>query len=354
MEDDMKKRFFRIIVLVIIASAVIFSVQWYREKENRIENGNLKIYGTIDIRDARLAFKEQERISAVLVEEGDRVEAGQNLARLDSERLKAQIAEAEAQIGVQQEVVKRLKSGSRSQEIDQARAEVEAARVMVHNDKQILDRLLKTSGGTSEQEIDDARSRLLVEQAQLEVKEKALNLALEGPRKEDIAAAGKRLEALQANLSLLQIRLEDMTLKAPTAGVIQSRILEPGEMADPTHPVFILALTDPKWVRAYIPEPELGRIRLGMKTSVVNDSFPGKSMDGWVGFISPIAEFTPRTVETEDLRTKLVYEIRVFVHDDHDLLRLGMPVTVIIDEKAPVKAVDEVFSSSENKPAAGE
>jgi len=130
--------------------------------------------------------------------------------------------------------------------------------------------------------------------------------------------------------------------------------LEPGEMAGPTHPVFILALTDPKWVRAYVPEPELGRIRLGMKARVLNDSFPEKSLDGWVGFISPVAEFTPRTVETEDLRTKLVYEARVFVQDEQDLLRLGMPVTVLIDEKAPVKAADKVSSSSENKPAAGE
>ena len=352
----MKKRFFRIIVLVIIAAGVIFSVRWYREKENAIENGNLKIYGTIDIRDAGLAFIEQERISEVLVEEGDRVQASQVLARLNSDRLEAQIAEAQAQIAAQQEIVKRLKTGSRPQEIDQARAEVEAVRVMVRNDRQILERLQKTSvsGATTEQDLDDARSRLLVEQAQLEVKEKALNLVLEGPRKEDIAAAESHLEALQANLSLLQIRLEDMTLKAPTAGVIESRILEPGEMAGPTRPVFILALTDPKWVRAYIPEPELGRIRLGMKASVLSDSFPGKSMVGWVGFISPVAEFTPKTVETEDLRTKLVYEVRVFVHDDQDLLRLGMPVTVIIDEKASVKAADTVSSSSENTPAAGE
>ena len=350
----MKKRFFRIFVLVIIAAAVIFGARWYLEKENDTGNGRLKIYGTIDIRDASLAFNEQERIVEVLVEEGDPVKAGQVLARLDSERLKAQVDEAQAQIGAQQEVVKRLKTGSRSQEIEQARAEVEAARIMVHYDKQLYDRLQETSGATSEQALDDARSRLLVEQAQLEVKEKALNLVLEGPRQEDIAAAEKRLEALQANLSLLQIRLGDMTLKAPTPGVIESRILEPGEMAGPTRPVFVLALTDPKWVRAYIPEPELGRIRLGMKASVLSDSYPGRSLDGWVGFISPVAEFTPRTVETEDLRTKLVYEARVFVHDEHDMLRLGMPVTVLIDENAPVKADDADSPSSENKSGVGE
>ena len=350
----MKKRFFRIIVLVIIASAVAFSVRWYWENEKETGNGQLKIYGTIDIRDASLAFIEQERIAEVLVEEGDQVKAGQVLARLDTDRLKAQIVEAQAQIAAQEEVVKRLKTGTRSQEIEQARAEVEAAQATVHNDKQLLDRLQETSGATSKQTLDNARSRLLVDQAQLEVKKKALNLALEGSRKEDIAAAERHLEALQANLSLLQIRLEDMTLKAPTAGVIESRILEPGEMAGPTRPVLVLALTDPKWVRAYVPEPELGRIRLGMKASVLSDSFPGESMDGWVGFISPVAEFTPRTVETEDLRTKLVYEARVFVHDNRDMLRLGMPVTVLIDEHAPVKETASDLSSSENKPGIGE
>lgn len=350
----MKKRFFRIIVLGVFAIAIIFSVQWYREKKNWTENGNLKIYGSIDIRDASLAFKEQERISEVLAEEGDRVQAGQVLARQDSDRLEAQIKEIQAQIAAQNEVVKRFRSGSRPQEIDQARAEVEAVRVKVGNDKQIFDRLKKSSDATSEQALDDARSRLLAEQAQLEMKEKALNLVLEGPRKEDIAAAEWRLEALQANLSLLQIRLEDMTLKAPAAGVIENRILEPGEMASPTTPVFILALTSPKWVRAYIPEPELGHIHLGMKASVLNDSFPGKIMDGWVGFISPVAEFTPKTVETEDLRTKLVYEARVFVHDEQDILRLGMPVTVIVDKNAPDMKTSSVLQPSDNTPIAGE
>jgi HlyD family secretion protein len=353
----MKKRFFRILVVVLVVATVIFSVRWYRDKEEEDAGGNLKIYGTIDIRDASLAFNEQERISEVLVEEGDRVQAGQTLARLKTDRLTAQISEVRAQAAAQQEVVKRFRAGSRPQEIDQARAEVEAARTTVHNAEQVLERLQKTSGSgaTSQQDLDDARSRLLVETAQLEVKKKALNLVLEGPRREDVAAAEKRLEALQADLSLLHIRLEDMTLKAPTAGVIESRILEPGEMAGPTRPVFILALTDPKWVRAYIPEPQLGRIRLGMRAKVLSDSFPDQTMDGWVGFISPIAEFTPKTVATEELRTQLVYEARIFVHDDQDRLRLGMPVTVLVDENAPVKASGAAAPPSETAaPVVGE
>jgi HlyD family secretion protein len=102
-------------------------------------------------------------------------------------------------------------------------------------------------------------------------------------------------------------------------------------MASPDRPVVTLALIDPKWVRAYVPEPDLGRIKLGMTAKILSDSFPDQTFDGWIGFISPVAEFTPKTVETEDLRTKLVYEVRVFVHDSKDLLRLGMPVTVIVD-----------------------
>jgi HlyD family secretion protein len=266
------------------------------------------------------------------VEEGDRVTAGQVLARLQTHRLEAQIREAEAQIAAQKEVVKRFEVGTRWQEIEQARAEVAATEAKVRNSRLNFERIKKTSGAgaTSEQALDNARAQLDVDQAQLKVKEKALNLALEGPRKEDIAAARNHLEALKASLSLLKIRLSDMTLTSPAAGVIQNRNLEPGEMASPDRPVVTLALTDPKWVRAYVPEPDLGRIKLGMKAKILSDSFPNQIFEGWIGFISPVAEFTPKTVETEDLRTKLVYEVRVFVHDSKDLLRLGMPVTVIV------------------------
>jgi HlyD family secretion protein len=210
---------------------------------------------------------------------------------------------------------------------------VAAAKATVRNSMLNFERIGKTSGAgaTSRQALDNARAQFDVDDAQLKVKEKALNLALEGPRKEDIAAAKNTLEALKASLSLLQIRLADMTLTSPATGIIQNRILEPGEMASPTRPVVTLALTDPKWVRAYVPEPDLGRINLGMKAKILSDSFPDQNFEGWIGFISPVAEFTPKTVETEDLRTKLVYEVRVFVHDSKDMLRLGMPVTVIVD-----------------------
>jgi HlyD family secretion protein len=327
------KRLIRIIILVVLVSAVILGVRWFLQAEGNQSASELRIYGNIDIRKADLAFNEQERIAQVLVEEGDRVTVGQVLAILQTNRLEAQIEEAKAQIAAQQEVVKRFESGTRPQEIEQARAEVEAAKATVRNSMLNFERIGKTSGAgaTSRQALDNARAQFDVDDAQLKVKEKALNLALEGPRKEDIAAAKNTLEALKASLSLLQIRLADMTLTSPAPGIIQNRILEPGEMASPTRPVVTLALTDPKWVRAYVPEPDLGRINLGMKAKILSDSFPDQNFEGWIGFISPVAEFTPKTVETEDLRTKLVYEVRVFVHDSKDMLRLGMPVTVIVD-----------------------
>jgi multidrug resistance efflux pump len=327
------KRLFRIIILVVLVSIAVLGVRWFENMKKNGSGAELKIYGNIDIRKADLAFNEQERIVGVLVEEGDRVSKGQVLAMLQTHRLEAQIKEDEAQIAAQQEVVKRLEAGTRPQEIAQARAELAAAKATVHNSKLNLERISKTSGvgATSQQALDNARAQFDVEEARLKVKEGALNLALEGPRKEDIAAAKNTLEAFKASLSLLKIRLGEMTLISPAAGVIQNRILEPGEMANPSRPVLTLALTDPKWVRAFVPEPDLGRINLGMKATVLSDSFPDQRFKGWIGFISPVAEFTPKTVETEDLRSKLVYEVRVFVHDLKDQLRLGMPVTVLVD-----------------------
>jgi HlyD family secretion protein len=211
---------------------------------------------------------------------------------------------------------------------------VTAAKADVQNADVSYKRIEETSetGAASEQALDDAKSRLEVTRARLKIAENALALALEGPRKEDIAAAEKNLEALEESLSLLNVRLSDMILKAPASGIVQSRILEAGEMAGPTKPVITLALIDPKWARVYVSEPDLGRIASGMSAKIYSDSFPGEPIEGWIGFISPTAEFTPKAVQTEELRTKLVYEVRVFVKDPDDRLRLGMPVTVTVDQ----------------------
>lgn len=331
MPHFMKKAFPVIILILAAAGAYIY---WQNQNKKQDEHtGIFKIYGTIDIRDASLAFTEQERIEAVLVEEGMRVKKGQVLAKLRTAKLDAAIKALKARIAAQQETVAKLEAGSRPQEIDQARAEVRAAGARVANVARTVKRLKATSrsGASSIQNYDDAKAQLKVEQAQLDAGRKALDLLIEGPRKEDIAAARNQLDALGANLDQLRVRLSDMTLTAPADGVIQSRILEQGELAGPSKPAFVLALCDPKWVRAYTPEPMLGKINLGMTAQIFTDTFPGQPLEGWVGFISPVAEFTPRAVATEDLRTQLVYETRVFVKDPKNILRLGTPVTVAVN-----------------------
>src|SRR5215470_13434724 len=177
-------------------------------------------------------------------------------------------------------------------------------------------------------------SRLIPEVAQAEARvqqtRKAYELEVKGPRKEDIDQAEAQQQANKAQLALLRQQLADAQLVAPLDAVVRSRLMEPGEMASPQKPVFSLAITDPKWVRTYVSETELGWIFPGMSASVAVDSFPDRRFAGWIGFISPVAEFTPKSVETQELRTSLVYEVRVFVKDPIDELRLGMPASVYL------------------------
>jgi HlyD family secretion protein len=167
-----------------------------------------------------------------------------------------------------------------------------------------------------------------VADAKLEVNQKALDLAVAGPRVEDVAQAEAQLGANEAQLAFMRRQLADTDLISPVDGIVRSRLMEPGEMASPQRPVFSLAIIDPKWVRTYVSERDLGKARTGMRATVMVDSFPGRTFEGWIGFVSPIAEFTPKAVETAELRTSLLYEVRVFVKDPGNDLPLGMPATV--------------------------
>jgi HlyD family secretion protein len=176
--------------------------------------------------------------------------------------------------------------------------------------------------------MDAALATLTTAQARLAANRQALTLQVTGPRREDIAQGEAQLRSDEAQLALVRQQFTDAELRAPLDSVVRSRIVEPGEMSSPQKSAFTLAILDPKWVRAYVAEPDLGAVREGLQATVSVDAFGGRSYSAWVGFISPTAEFTPKSVETTDLRSSLVYEIRVFVHDPNDELRLGMPATV--------------------------
>jgi HlyD family secretion protein len=290
------------------------------------------IYGNIDIRQVQAAFDDNGRILDLKVQEGDRVKKGQLLAELDPVRFQDAVAKDQGQVAAQEQVLARLLAGSRPEEIAEARAEAAAAQATLGNAEITWQRQqsLAAEQYVPKQSLDNAAAALKTARANLDHAQQALILAIKGPRKEDIAAARHQLQADQAALSLAQRELVDSKLYAPEEGVVQDRILEPGDMVNPQTPVFTLALDNPVWVRAYLPEKALGQVRLGMKAWIESDSFPGKRFPGWVGFISPTAEFTPKTVETTELRTELSYRVRVYACNPEHRLRLGMPVTVEI------------------------
>lgn len=319
-----------LIVVLVLAGGVSW---WLMRRDNASKE--IALFGNVDLRQVQLSFNNSERIAAVLVQEGDRVRRGQVLARLHTRRLEPQLAQAVAQAAAQRQVVARLRNGSRPEEIEQARANVEAAKADLSHARQQYQRLqsaAEVSAGRAvrQQDVDAAKAALQVAEAKLAVNQQALDLAVIGPRKEDIAQAEAQLRANEAQAALLRQQLADAQLEAPVDAVVRTRLMEPGEMASPQSPVFSLAITDPKWIRAYVAEPDLGRIRPGMTASIAVDSFPDRRFDGWIGFISPVAEFTPKAVQTEELRTSLVYEVRVFVKDPADELRLGMPASVYL------------------------
>ncbi len=325
-----KKRLIAIPILLLVA----LGGWWLWRSQHHAGNiHELTLYGNVDVREVNLAFNGNQRIVRMLVNEGARVKKGQVLAELDTRYLKADVDQAKAQVSAQQQVLAALRAGSRPQQIRQARANVDGAKVDMDNARVNYQRLrdLAAKHLASMQQRDDARTAMDVAQARLDAAQQTLALAIEGPRTEDIAAAAATLRAREAALSLATTALADAVLKAPADGIIRNRILEPGDMASPQQPVYTLALADRIWVRAYVSETDLGRIHPGMAATVTTDSYPDKVYHGSVGYISPTAEFTPKSIETPEVRTTLVYQVRVYVSDADNQLRLGMPATVHID-----------------------
>ncbi len=332
----MQRKIF-LLLFVMLALGASGTAAWYFGNQRADGAGTLALYGNVDIRQVQLAFNGSERIAQMLVKEGDPVKKGQLLATLDTDRLGHNVDLQQAQVASQQQVVSRLVTGSRPEEISKAQADVEAARIDAENAESTWQRQkeLVEQHFVAKQQADNARAAADAAQARYHALQETLKLVQMGPRKEDIAAARAMLKANQAAVEVARKALADASLYAPDNGIIQERILEPGDMASPQRPVYTLALTDPIWVRAYAQESDLGKLKPGMRAEVSTDSFPGKKYRAWIGYISPTAEFTPKSVETKEVRSSLVYQVRIFVCNPQDELRLGMPATVTIPLNEP-------------------
>lgn len=341
----------KILVLLLLAALGYGGYRYYQAQHPpQTDTGVLTLYGNVDIREVELAFKDTERISAVFVQEGDQVLKGQVLAEQETDRLRKNIEATKAALQAQNFVVQRLKNGSRPEEISEAKAQVEQAEAELVLAERVFVRqtALLASGAAPQQDQDDARAARDVARGTLQVARENLKLLEIGPRWEDISEAEATLRQQEAELALLLVTLEESKLRAPKDAIVRSRNLEPGDMATQQTPVYSLAVVDPKWIRTYVPEADLGRIRPGMRGYATIDAWPERRLAGWVGYISPVAEFTPRSVETPELRTSLVYEVRFNVNDPENNLRLGMPATVIIDTNT------EASPPADATPAGGE
>lgn len=290
----------------------------------------LVLYGNVDIRQVSLAFNSSERIDEMTKNEGDTVTKGEVLAKLNTRPLELAIERQKAAISAQEAQVEKLHNGSRSEDIASAQAQVNALSATEANARVYYNRMLKlrSTGAISRQTADNAEAQWKSADANLNNAQAVLDKAVNGARKEDVSVAEAQLAELKAQLKTYEYNLSQATLVAPEDGVIRSRLLEPGDMAAPSVPVYMIGITSPKWVRAYVAEDRLGDIHEGMKAKVYTDSDPSHPIEGQVGYISNTAEFTPKTVQTEELRTALVYEVRIYVQDPDNKLRMGMPATV--------------------------
>lgn len=299
-------------------------------------NGPLTLYGNVDVRQVDLAFRVSGRIARIGPEEGDRVKADEILAELDKQPLTDMLATSDAQLGVAEAELAKARAGSRPQEIGQAEArlaEAQAGLARAREDYERRSGLVKT-GAVSQQVFDASEAQYKAAQAQVRAAEQAASLAKAGARVEDREAAAAQMRAARAQRDNARTSLADASLRAPNAGTVLTRAREPGAIVQPGETVLTLTIDRPMRLRAYVGARDLSRLSPGMKAEIRADG-NAKTYKGRIAQISPTAEFTPKTVQTEDLRTDLVYRVRVLVDDPDDALRQGQPVTIAIPDARP-------------------
>lgn len=322
----MKKPVALILAVAVLVALIGGGAWWYQS----LQNIGLTLYGNVDIRTVNMSFRVGGRLQSLSVDEGDAIKQGQTLGQLDKAPYENALMQAKANVATAQAQYDLMMAGYRAEEIAQAAAAVKQAQAAYDYAQSYLQRQqgLWNSRLLSANDLANARSSRDQALASLKAAQDKLSQYRAGNRPQEIAQAKASLEQAQAQLAQSTLDLQDTVLTAPSDGTLLTRAVEPGSMLTAGSTVLTLSLTHPVWVRAYVDEKNLNQAQPGREILLYTDGRPDKPYHGKIGFVSPTAEFTPKTVETPDLRTDLVYRLRIIVTDADDSLRQGMPVTL--------------------------
>ena len=321
----MKKR---IPILIVLAALIAAGLYFYpRLKDKPAPSNQLIVSGNIEAHESLVSFKVSGRVVALPIQEGQWVEAGSVLAKLDNADYRQKVSIDEANVRVRESNLALTTAGSREQDIKAAEQAVADAAAELEQRKLDLERADRLFGrdAVAAQDRDRAQTSFKRAQAQYQTAQQHLSEVREGSRPEEIAIAHANVKAARENLGLSRINLEYTTLRAPSAGVIAVRQAELGEVVSPGTPIVTLTDLDHIWLRAYVAETDLGRIRYGQEATIRTDTYPGKAYRGRISFIADKAEFTPKSVQTFKERVTLVYRIKIDVENPNHELKPGMP-----------------------------
>ena len=324
----------RIPILILLLAVIAAGVYFYPRLMNKpASDGKLRLSGNIEAHESLMSFKVQGRIVDLPVEEGQWVEEGAVLARLDDSDYRQQVAVDEATLGVRQANLKLALAGTREEEIqaaEQTLREAEADLEQKKLDYQRAQTLFKRDVISAEQR-DLADTALKRSQAAYQRAKERRDLARAGTRPEEIAIARRNVDQAEQTVRLSRIKLGYTVLRAPKAGVVLVRNTELGEVVSPGTPVLTLGDLNNVWLRAYLSETDLGRVRWGQDVELRTDTYPNKVYHGRISFISSKAEFTPKSVQTQKERVTLVYRIKIDVDNPNHELKPGMPADATIE-----------------------
>jgi len=320
----MKKK----VILIVILLLAVAAIAWFAARRTGDNGSTVAVSGTIEVTDVEVSFKVPGRVRERLVDEGELVKAGQIVARLDDDDLRLDVAQREQDREVLAANLRELENGFRKEDI--ARADAAVGRVKADAERLKADfarqETLFQREVISRRDFDAAKAAYESSRAALREAVAQQELMHRGPRREQIDAARARLGQSREALELARTRLGYTTLSSPMAGLVLAKHVEPGEQVAAGTPIISVGDMANTWMRAYIAETDLGRVKVGQKARVKSDTWPDRRYEGTVSFISPEAEFTPKSVQTEKERVKLVYRIKITIPNPTMELKPGMPV----------------------------